>query len=170
MNTGQRVWLRPLDIRHREKTREWANDPELMRLLNRERPVSQSEHEQWFIGLKERKDCRYFAIETVADVHHVGNVWLWDIESRHRRAELRIVMDKNYVGKGAGTEAITLLSDYAFEQLKLHKVYAYVLAINPRARRAFEKAGFAPEGTLREDRWTGDSFTDVYVLGKLATD
>ena len=23
------------------------------------------------------------------------------------------------------------------------------------------------EGTLREDRWTGDSFTDVYLLGKL---
>ena len=23
------------------------------------------------------------------------------------------------------------------------------------------------EGTLREDRWTGESFTDVYLLGKL---
>ena len=41
---------------------------------------------------------------------------------------------------------------YAFEQLGLHRVYAYVLAFNPPARRAFEKAGFALEGTLRDDR------------------
>ena len=168
MNTEQTVCLRPLETRHREKTREWANDPELMRLLNRERRVSQSEHEQWFAGLGNRKDCSYFAIETVAGGNHVGNVWLWNIEPRHRRAELRIVMGRDHVGKGAGTEAIILLCNFAFEELNLHKVYAYVLAINPRARRAFEKVGFVLEGTLREDRWTGDGFTDVYLLGKLS--
>ncbi len=159
MNT---VSLRPLELRHLEKTREWANDPELMRLLNRAQPVSETEHAAWFASLKERSDCRYFAIES--DGVHVGNVWLWDIDPRHRRAELRIVMGSDYTGKGAGTEAITRLCDYAFHQLNLHKVYAYVLAINPRARRGFEKAGFVLEGTLREDRWTGDAFVDVYLL------
>jgi len=76
-------------------------------------------------------------------------------------------MGLDSTGKGAGTEAISRLCDYAFERLNLHKVYAYVLAINPRARRSFEKAGFVVEGTLREDRWTGESFTDVYLLAKL---
>lgn len=160
------VRLRPLERRHLEKTLEWANDPGLMRLLNRAHTVTREEHEQWFAGVQKREDCCYFAIET-ADGKHIGNVWLWDIEPRHRRAELRIVMDLEHAGKGAGTEAISQLCDYAFERLNLHKVYAYVLAINPRARRAFEKAGFALEGTLREDRWTGESFTDVYLLGKL---
>ena len=163
MNT---VLLCPLELRHSEKTREWANDPEWMRLLNRKRPVSESEHEQWFATLKERNDCCYFAIES--DRIHVGNVWLWNIEPSNRRAELRIVMDRAHTDKGVGTEAITRLSDYAFGQLDLHRVYAYVLAINPRARRAFEKAGFVLEGTLRDDRWTGDDFTDVYLLGKIS--
>jgi RimJ/RimL family protein N-acetyltransferase len=76
-------------------------------------------------------------------------------------------MDLDHAGKGAGTEAISRLCDYAFDQLNLHKVYAYVLAINPRARRSFEKAGFVLEGTLREDRWTGEEFTDVYLLARL---
>lgn len=168
MITGETVWLRPLEHRHLEKTLEWANDPELMRLLNRARAVSKGEHEQWFASLGERKDCRYFAIETIPQAIHVGNIWLWNIEPQHRRAELRIVMATDYTGKGAGTEAITRLCSYAFEQLNLHKVYAYVLAINPRARRAFEKAGFVLEGTLQQDRWTEDGFTDVYLLGKLA--
>jgi UDP-4-amino-4,6-dideoxy-N-acetyl-beta-L-altrosamine N-acetyltransferase len=168
MNTAPTVCLRPLERRHLDQTLEWANDPELMRLLNRAQTVSKSEHEQWFAALKERTDCSYFAIETVEHAAHIGNVWLWNIEPRHRRAELRIVMGREHTGTGAGTEAITRLCDYAFEQLGLHKVYAYVLAINPRARRAFEKAGFELEGTLREDRWTGDAFTDVYLLAKLS--
>ena len=160
------VRLRPLERRHLEQTLEWANDPELMRLLNRAHTVSRNEHEQWFEVIQQREDCRYFAIETVDGVH-LGNVWLWDIDPRHRRAELRIVIDLEHAGKGAGTQAISQLCDYAFERLNLHKVYAYVLAINPRARRSFEKAGFVLEGTLREDRWTGDAFSDVYLLAKL---
>lgn len=166
MATDQTVWLRPLERRHLDKTLEWANDPELMRLLNRANTVAPDEHEQWSAAIQKREDCCYFAIET-ADGTHLGNVWLWDIEPQHRRAELRIVMDLDHAGKGGGTEAISRLCDYAFEQLNLHKVYAYVLAINPRARRSFEKAGFVLEGTLREDRWTGECFTDVYLLGKI---
>ena len=85
-----------------------------------------------------------------------------------RRAEVRIVIgEPAQMGQGIGTEAIGLLSDYAFAQLKLHKLYAYVLDINPRARRSFEKAGFVLEGTLREDRWVEDRFVDVYLLGRI---
>jgi len=160
------VRLRPLERRHLEKTFEWANDPDLMRLLNRAHTVSRNEHEQWFEVIQQREDCRYFAIETV-DGAHLGNVWLWDIDPRHRRAELRIVMGLDSTDTGAGTDAIRRLCDHAFQQLNLHKVYAYVLAINPRARRSFEKAGFMLEGTLREDRWIGESFSDVYLLARL---
>ena len=168
MMTEETISLRPLELRHLDKTREWANDPELMRLLNRAQPISNSEHQQWFASLKKRKDCVYFAIETKAHSIHVGNIWLWNIDLRHRHAELRIVIGNHSdTGKGLGTEAITQLCKYCFEQMNLHRIYAYVLAINPRARRAFEKAGFVLEGTLRDDRWTGDGYTDAYLLGKL---
>lgn len=168
MMTGHSIVLSPFERRHLEDTRRWANDPELMRLLDRARPVSDEEHEKWFAELQGRTDCVYFAIETAPDARHIGNVWLWNIDPRHRRAELRIIIggDQDH-GRGAGTEAISLVCDYGFERLNLHKVYAYVLGINERARRAFEKAGFVLEGTLREDRWVGDAYTDVYLLGKL---
>lgn len=167
---GHAVTLRPLGRDHLGSTRDWANDPELMRLLGRERPVSEAEHEEWFEQVvRGRDDCAYFAIEANEGGAHVGNVWLWDIDLRHRRAELRIVVGApGHAGRGEGTEAISLLCDYAFGRLGLHRVYAYVLAFNPRARRSFEKAGFALEGTLREDRRAGDDYTDVFVLGRLA--
>src|ERR1043165_4092069 len=60
MMTGHSIVLSPLERRHLEATRAWANDPELMRLLDRARPVSDEEHEKWFSELQGRADCVYF--------------------------------------------------------------------------------------------------------------
>jgi RimJ/RimL family protein N-acetyltransferase len=161
------VTLVPLDQTHLALTRAWANDGELARLMDRATPVSEDEHRAWFASLNSREDCRYFAV--VERAIHVGTVWLWAIDARHRKAEIRIVIgDAAARGRGVGTRAIDLVSRYAFEQLGLHRVYAYVLALNPRARRAFEKAGFSVEGTLRDDRSVGDGYVDSHLLSRLA--
>ncbi len=162
------VALVPLDRTHMARTRAWANDPGIARVMDRARPVSETEHEAWFESILTRDDCVYFAVERAAQPRHVGNVWLWAIDGRHRKAELRVVIGEPAArGVGVGPVAIDLLCRYGFERLNLHRIYAYVLAINPGARRAFEKAGFVIEGTLRQDRWAGTHFTDVYVLGRL---
>ena len=163
-----RLELVPLDRPHLARTREWANDPELMRLMDRKQPVSPVEHEAWFASLPRRADCAYFAIETVDGRAHIGNIWLWDIDRRHRKAELRVVVgDRGARGKGLGAEAIDRLCRYAFEKLDLHRVYAYVLGSNPSARKAFERAGFSLEGPLRDDRWAVDRFIDSYLLARV---
>lgn len=168
MITGDTISLKPLERRHLDATRAWANDPELARVLDRARPVSEVEHERWFAALHERAGCVYFAVETNEDGRHVGNVWLWDIDTRHRKAEVRIVIGAGGAqNRGVGTEALRLVSGYARERLNLHKLYAYVLGINPRAVRAFEKSGFHVEGILKADRWAGAGYVDVYLLGKL---
>lgn len=169
MTRGTNVHLGPLDRRHLDATRAWANDPGLAHLLDRAWPVSDSEHDAWVARLAGRRDCLYFAVETNDDSRHIGNVWLWDIDWRHRRAEVRIVIGSQGAdGRGLGTEAIDLVSRFAFERLNLHKLYAHVLGHNPRARRAFEKAGFDIEGTLKADRWTGDRYVDVHLLARQA--
>ncbi len=169
MIEGKTVRLCPFDRRHLAKTRAWANDLELARLLDRSRPVSDGEHERWYESLLGRTDCIFFAIETIADSRHIGNVWLWGIDFRHRKAELRIVIgDRECTGRGLGSEAIQLLCDFGFERANLHKIFAYVLGTNPRGCRAFEKAGFVSEGILREDRWVGDRYADVHLLARFA--
>jgi len=161
-----RLSLVPLGPAHLARTRAWANDPELMRLMDRAALVSEAEHESWFEALGRRTDCTYFAVEIGA--RHVGNVWLAAIDTRHRKAELRIVIGESDArGRRVGVEAIDALCRRAFDELGLHRIYAYVLAINPRAQRAFELAGFALEGTLRDDRWTGERFVDAYLLARL---
>jgi RimJ/RimL family protein N-acetyltransferase len=165
---AERLRLVTLDRPHLARTREWANDPELMRLMDRKQPVTPVEHEAWFASLARRSDCAYFAIETLDAGAHIGNVWLWDIDRRNRKAELRVVVgDTGARGRGLGSEAIDRLCRYGFDQVGLHRIYAYVLGINPAGRRAFERAGFTIEGTLRDDRWAVDRFIDSYLLARV---
>jgi RimJ/RimL family protein N-acetyltransferase len=168
MIPGPTVSLRPFDRGHLGRTRDWVNHPELSRLLGRAVPVSDAEHERWFAAARAARDRVMFAIETNARKRHVGNIWLCNIDWRHRKAELRIVIgDAASTDRGLGTEAIGLLSAYARERLNLHRIYAYVLGTNPRALRAFEKAGFAVEGVLKDDRWSDGRYVDAYVVGRI---
>jgi len=162
------VTLRPLGPQHLDRTLAWTNDPALARLLNRQRQVTPDEHRRWFAQLAARTDTRLFAIELVPDARHVGNVWLADIDRVHRKAEVRIVIgDTEGTDRGIGTAALMRVIELAFSDLDLQRVYAYVLDINPRAKRAFEKAGFVVEGRLRRDRFTGEAFVDTFLLARL---
>ena len=168
---SSRIRLVPLAERHLAATLIWVNDPEMMRLLGRTTPVNADEHHRWFEQLQQRRDCQYFSVETIDRGSHIGNVWLWDIDAAHRKAEVRILFgDDASRGSGYGSEAIERLAETAFSTMQLHRLYAYVFATNPRARRAFEKAGFRLEGLLRHERRSDDRWTDVYVLGRLASD
>jgi RimJ/RimL family protein N-acetyltransferase len=144
------------------------NDPELMPFLNRLHIISKEEHLKWYESLKGRKDILNFAIEQKSERVHVGNVWLWQIDRVHQKAEIRIVIGAlDQCGRGIGSEALIALTNYAFKNMQLHKLYAYVLAFNSRALRAFQKAHYTIEGTLKSDRWSGKEFVDVHLLGSI---
>lgn len=168
MSAASGVTLVPFERPHADATLAWNNDPELARLLDRPRGIASDEHLKWFDGLAGRNDTVFRAIYSEPGPRHIGNVWLANIDQRHRKAEVRILIgDKSAHGGGFGSLALDAIARYAFDHLDLHRVYAYVLAFNPRARRAFERAGFVLEGTLRGDRWDGTQFVDTFVLGRL---
>jgi RimJ/RimL family protein N-acetyltransferase len=71
-------------------------------------------------------------------------------------------------GRGLGTEATRLIVGYGIEELGLHWIDLGVYSFNPRAQRAYEKAGFVVEGVRRHDlRWEGE-WIDSIVMSVLA--
>lgn len=159
--------LVPLAERHKVETLQWMNDSQMMPMLNRLRKIGPDEHDAWFSHLPARTDLAYFAIEEAQAKRHVGNIWLHAIEPM-QHAEVRIVLSPKVHGRGIGQAALAVLSHKAFDEMRLKRLYAYVLATNPRARRAFENAGFALEKTLTADRWTGDGYVDAWLLARTA--
>jgi len=157
---GALVRLRTFEPGDAERYRAWVNDPETARLIDR--------HEAWYRALMASPSAAVFAVDRLTDGAFIGIVWLYDIHPRHRRAEVRIVIgDKSAWGGGYGTDALRVLTRIAFGTLKLERLWADVLATNPRAARAFERAGFTREGLLAGDRAQDGGRVDVIRLGVL---
>ncbi len=161
--------LRPLERSDIERWRAWINDPEIAAFLDRVLPVSAPEHEAFFERAVIGNDkAVWYAVERTSDGSHIGNIWLWNISSRNRNAEVRIVIgDRTAWGNGAGAEALQLLVHHAFERLSLHKLYAYVMERNPRAKSSFERAGFSVEAVLRDENFWDGRFCDVFRLARV---
>ena len=100
---------------------------------------------------------------------HIGNIKLGPIHPIHRRADISLFIgDRTSWGQGLATEAIRLVCDWAFKDLKLLKLCAGLYASNQGSRRAFEKCGFRLEGRLCQEAFDLDGTrTDILRLGLL---
>ena len=166
VHEGRLVRLRPFGPDDAERYRAWVNDPEIGALIDRAGTVTEVEHRAWYRAVVASPTAAMFAVDRRADGKFIGLVWLYDIHPRHKRAEVRIVIgDRSAWGGGYGTDALRLLIRVAFGPLGLDKLWADVLATNPRGVGAFERAGFAREGLLRADRAHGAGRVDVVRLG-----
>jgi len=73
-------------------------------------------------------------------------------------------------GRGYATEAVRLVTGYAFRELGLHRVQAATMLRNARSQRVLEKAGFRREGTaLRYLRIAG-AWEDHFIFAITAED
>lgn len=99
----------------------------------------------------------------------VGTVDLIDFNPLHERAEVGIAILEDYRQQGIATEALTLLCNYAFRQLHLHQLYAYIAADNTASLNLFQACGFT-EGTILKE-WLRDEngYKNVYILQNLST-
>ena len=90
-----------------------------------------------------------FAI-TVDDLA-VGGIGILLQEDVHRRsAEIGYWLGEDYWGRGIVTEAVRRVTDWAFENFDLCRIFAHVFAWNPASMRVLEKAGYEYEGRLRQ--------------------
>jgi diamine N-acetyltransferase len=77
---------------------------------------------------------------------YLGTISLKHISHSNDKAEYAIVLRKKAHGTGAAVSATKELLRYAFEELKLHKVYLSVIEENIRAQKMYDKCGFKYEG------------------------
>ena len=72
----------------------------------------------------------------------IGTLDLYDIDAHNRRAGLGILIDEKFRQRGFAQQALELMSNYAFNFLYLHQIYAYISESNTKSISLFEKAGY----------------------------
>ena len=105
------------------------------------RLFTKESHEAWLKNYVETGKAAQFII--LLNGEPVGSVYLRDIDLDKKEAEYGIFIgEESARGKGVGTESAKLILKYAFDELKLEKLFLRVFKNNPGAVRSYEKAGF----------------------------
>jgi diamine N-acetyltransferase len=93
----------------------------------------------------------------------IGLIDLFQFEPHHRRAGMGIFVRKDHQQKGIATQAVDLMTHYAFHILGLNQVFAHVPMNNHGSQRLFENSGFAISGTLKDWMKDENGYTDVLI-------
>lgn len=170
---GDQIYLReirPEDVN--DEYYNWINDKDTTQFLESGLyPQSMESIKKYVESASNQKNSVLFAIVLKQSDKHIGNIRLTISDWVHRDAGIGIMIgDKTQRGKGLGTEAITVLADYAFNKLNLNRLSAYIYENNAGSSRAFEKAGFVEEGVRRKAKFCNGSYCGEKIFGLLRED
>ncbi len=150
---------------------ERASDPESAVLAGDPIPESIEMGFEWLHGHRERfrqQTGIRWAIVPNSAASSVGTIGLTITAKEEQIAELGIVIGRAFWGKGIGTSAAALVTDYAFNVLGLAEIQAQVLQRNRASIRLLERVGFqlrrAMPGDPRSETDSEDLF--LYVLSR----
>ena len=174
MIKGKKVRLRAVEKTDLPKIWEWFNDEEVMYYWSSPgNTVSLAQLEHQFLLPSELWDPRVtparkmLIIETLEGVA-IGQIGYFDLFTRHRSVEVFILIgEKDYWGKGYGTDAMMSFLNYLFNELGLNRVYLYTQSYNSRAYASYKKCGFVDEGVARQRYFVNGEYHDGFLMSVL---
>lgn len=104
---------------------------------------------------------------STAEGEVAGIVDLCTFDPRHNRAEVGVVVRKEFRRRGIGRKALNLLANHSFNLLGIHQLYALVREDNTASIALFHSCGYTQSGCLKEWYRSGIGFRDVIVFQKI---
>lgn len=99
----------------------------------------------------------------------IGHISLYAVKRMpYSSAFIGYSMDQHFAGKGIATAAAKAVARFAFEQVGVHRLEAYVAPPNISSIRVLEKVGFQQEGLLRKLLYINGQWVDHYIYALLA--
>lgn len=120
-----------------------------------------------FIDMVKQQDPQVtFAIEY--QFKFAGVIGLVPMKDVYRKgAEIGYWLGEPYWGKGVTTTAVRLVTDYAFTELKLERLYAGVFEGNIASMKVLEKCGYVREGISRKSIFKNNKLIDEHRFAKM---
>lgn len=170
---GERIYFRPVELEDEPLLRRWINEPRNWRGLVFRPPVNARHEREWIesVGKPCTEAAVVFGVVVRDSDRLIGTAGLHHIDQVTRSAEFGInIGEVAYQNKGYGTEATKLTIQFGFEELNLNRIGLSVSGNNTRAIRCYQKAGFVPEGCLRQAAYRNGQYHDVYRFAILRSE
>lgn len=163
---NERIYLRLMEEKDIPYKVRWINNPDFRSTLNFEYPISEIGTRKWLNSVSGNSNRRDFFVCNKENDEPIGFGGLLNIDYKNSKAESYMgIGNLNYQGKGCGYDIRTLILGYAFNELNLNKVYAYVWEKNTPMINLNKKVGFEIEGLLRDDILSHGKLRNRYIMG-----
>lgn len=165
---GDKIILRPIEVSDaNQEYLSWVNDQTITSGLVTGYFPQNLDQLSNYIKSTLNRGVVFLAICDKSTNQHIGNIKLDSIDWIARTAEIGILLgNKAFWGKGIGTEAFHLLTDYGFTGLNLNKIWLTVFSNNPSAIKLYQKLGFIEEGVLKHHIFKNGEYLDKIYMAK----
>lgn len=147
--------------------KDWRN--EQMAVLRQTKSLTDEDQEHWFKFIQNDPKQVLFSILDTSD-SFVGYCGLTNIDAPNRRGEVTFLVDTTFSDaryRDVFLQTLEHLCRYAFENLKLHKVFAEAFEFRAQTISILEEYGFERTGRLKDHIWEFGRFFDSVILSIL---
>jgi RimJ/RimL family protein N-acetyltransferase len=167
------VRLEPFSDAHLEPVAELLEDPAVRRFTRIPVPPPKGFERTWlgFYDQGRREGTREaFAIVDAGDGAFLGVAVAPRIEAEALTAELGYVVAPAARGRGVATEALSLLTDWAFSTLGALRLELLIGVENVASKRVAERCGYVCEGVMRSVFLKAGTREDTELWSRLPSD
>ncbi|MEI6795547.1 MAG: GNAT family N-acetyltransferase [Methanomassiliicoccales archaeon] len=168
--TTRRLRLRQIQESDAEAVHAFKTDAEVTGRFGEDPHRTVDETRTWIASNRtgyERHEAMTWAIVLIDQDVVIGECCLWNFGPGQRCAEIGYELHREHWHKGIMTEALRELIRHGFSDLRLHRIEADTLRINPRSMDLLLRLGFAQEALLRERHFHQGKFHDQVFFGLL---
>ena len=154
------ITLRKLQEKDTDGMYEWLQDEEIVQQFQFGK--CSKEDALRFINSSQVIDSAlHLAVVDNMNDEYLGTVSLKNIDHIDHNAEYAICIRKCAMGKNIAKQATQKVLQIGFYNLQLNRIYLNVLSSNVRAIKFYQKFGFIYEGTFKQHKFNGESYSDL---------
>ncbi len=162
---GERIYLSPMSIDDCQLYTKWLNDETLASGIgNFKFNINELGEKEWIENSCKKGEHGYSIIRK-SDDKLIGAYGLELKDAISRRYHVGgFIGEINDRGKGYGTEALKLITKYAFEILNAETIYSGIYSFNEGSIKSAKKAGYSMCGKYRNAYYYNGNYHDKICI------
>lgn len=162
---GENIYLSPLNENDYSLYTKWLNDETVSSAINQvSKVITEDVEKKWIISAYEKNRYNFVVVDLKED-KPLGIYGLELVNHISKRYHfVGFIGDEEYRNRGIGTEALKLLTKFAFEILNAHSLYTTIYQFNERSIKSVLKAGFVKSGVFTESVYYKLKYYDEIIF------
>jgi ribosomal-protein-alanine N-acetyltransferase len=124
---------------------------------------------KWFSMLEDTGTGIWWAICSLDGKTFYGGAGFNELSQSNKKAEVGLWLLPEFWGKGIMQETMSLICNYAFDQLGLHRIEGFVETKNTNCKKALSKLQFIHEGTMKDCEVKDGELISLDIYAKFKT-